>query len=826
MAAGAPALTRESFENTNRWQFSPGAEFPGASGRFEVVPEAAREGRLGARLQFDFSGGGNYVAATAQWPTPVPTNFNTLQFWVWRPAGNPVVLRCTDATGQTVQKPVTCPGGKWVCIQVPLNQWSGHWGGANDGRLHGPIGRMALLVENGEESTGAVLFDEMEFLERDNRPARVTYPGYEFKSEEGWSLRTEGSGGQTRLNGNQLTLDFSRGAQSIGLGLPDRSLLGTVEHLKLRVRGTAVGHPVRISLRTHFMTFQKVIGELAGAGEQELVTAAPPGEGWTWQGGENDGKLHGPLRLGDIQFAGSGRADQGQLELLGVEVEASCPPDKRCVIYAECRGSNTTTEFVATWRGLTEQPLAGRLHWVTRTWDGRELTRGSRPVSVPARAVAAGFSLLVQAPAGVRFLEAEFTLEIPGQDVAPAQAVWVAPPPTAGDTVLRPESPFGMGLYLYRYDASPRGLASLERAAQMARAAGVKWSREEFAWSRVEPRRGEFDWSFYDKMLEIAERNGISVYAIACYWAGWTKPYTEEGVRDYLRYLEAMVQRYRGRIKQYEIWNEPNIFFWQGPRELYAEMLKRSYAVVRRVDPQAQVLGLSTAGIDFKFIDQMMALQTPFDILTIHPYRRTLNDAEFIGDLKKVSDLVRLPDGRRRPVWLTEMGWATFAPHNTQRQDFEPNTLRAQAELIARSYLCAIVSGVEPRTFWYNFRNDGDDPIYFEHQMGIVFRDFRPKPAYATYAVLADLLRGQVLAEALPAGKGTFLQTFKPEAGGASRVIAAWNFKQDETVELPVLASATLINAVGERQSLPVVNGKARVTLRKGAPVYVLTESK
>ena len=41
---------------------------------------------------------------------------------------------------------------------------------------------------------------------------------------------------------------------------------------------------------------------------------------------------------------------------------------------------------------------------------------------------------------------------------------------------------------------------------------------------------------------------------------------------------------------------------------------------------------------------------------------------------------VVLPDGRRRPVWLTEMGWATHVPHNALGQDFQPNTQRAQAE--------------------------------------------------------------------------------------------------------------------------------------------------
>jgi hypothetical protein len=43
----------------------------------------------------------------------------------------------------------------------------------------------------------------------------------------------------------------------------------------------------------------------------------------------------------------------------------------------------------------------------------------------------------------------------------------------------------------------------------------------------------------------------------------------------------------------------------------------------------------------------MLELQAPFDVLTIHPYRRTLNDRAFLHDLLRVSDLVRRPDGTR-----------------------------------------------------------------------------------------------------------------------------------------------------------------------------------
>ena len=63
----------------------------------------------------------------------------------------------------------------------------------------------------------------------------------------------------------------------------------------------------------------------------------------------------------------------------------------------------------------------------------------------------------------------------------------------AGDPELHPESPWGMGVYLYRYGAG----AEMDRAASLAQAAGVKWSREEFSWGRIETQPGLLEHSFY-----------------------------------------------------------------------------------------------------------------------------------------------------------------------------------------------------------------------------------------------------------------------------------------------------------------------------------------
>jgi hypothetical protein len=829
-AAAETGAELEDFEGgyqPARWTFSNGAEFPGAKGSFERATEAAHEGQFGGKLTFDFTGGGNYVGAILQmpeWGAGSTGGWNGLRLWLNRPEGNDLIFRYTDSAGQTFQKPVECLAGRWVRVTIPFSEWVGHWGGADDGKVRGGPKMLALNVEHGLQTTGALLFDDLQLVNAQEAVARVSYPAYRFGPEEGWHTRADGNGGATRLNGRRWMADFSQGARWVSLGVPDHVLLGNVDKIRLRVRGSAKGQPVRLVLHTHFMTFQKTIGEFAGHGEQELVTDGPPGPGWEWHGGENDGKIHGPLRLGEIELGGGSSASPCMLEVLDVIVEASCPEERRCVLLAESHGTGKDSCFVAQARALSDTRLDGELHWVLRDWDGNEVGRGKQAASVPAKLEPVEFKLPIQEAqtARRRFLEAEISLDIPGQEVAPVRAAWVAGSNEKGDASLEPESPFGMGVYLNRYGGDAGGLALMERAAQMARDAGVKWSREDFSWGRIERQRGQFDWTYYDNLVACARHNGITVYAIAGYWTDWTKPYTPEGIEDYVRFLKVMVRRYQKEIKQWEIWNEPNIFFWQGPKDMYAQLLTKSYAAIKEIDPEAQVLGLSTAGIDQKFISRMLELQAPFDILTIHPYRTHLNDQAFIEDLKKVSDLVKLPDGERRPVWLTEMGWATHTPHNTLRQDFAPNTLRAQAEFIARSYLCAIVSGVEPKTFWYDFRNDGDDPIYFEHQMGIINNDFSRKPAYLAYATLTRVLRGKRLVGPVPAPQGVLAFRFKPTAGGSGETIVLWSPQADALVELPAAAERiTRINGIGEQSELQVQAGRASVGLKKGAPVYL-----
>ena len=482
----------------------------------------------------------------------------------------------------------------------------------------------------------------------DIKEVPFSYVVYKFQPAEGWKVTSKGEQGSTELKGKNLSLDFTKGAKSISLSPTPVSMLGRVEKIHLKVKGTTKDHPLHIYIQTHFMTFHKIVGNLTGPDIQDLEFDAPPGHDWLWQEGENDGEIHGPLRLLEIKIEGNNVSDKCDLDLISISVEGKIAESKLCVLTSECVSGNNPLAFRAKVRSISNKPLKGTLSWSVFTWDKQKVEEGKKEIKIAPDAIDNIYSIktgIKDTP--LKFAEIIFHLEIQGQSVPDADACWLAPDEVQNDTSLDPLTSFGMGAYLGRYHGR-----ELEMMALRAKESGVKWIREDFGWGDIETSKGKYSWAFTDSVVKIARKNGISVYAIAAYWPAWTKEYTKEGIDDYISFLKELVRHYKNDIHQWEIWNEPNIFFWQGPKEMYAELLMKSYVAIKDVDSTAQVLGISTAGIDFDFIQKMQDLQAPFDVLTIHPYRSELVESEFISQLKRAFDMAVLPGGKPRPVWI------------------------------------------------------------------------------------------------------------------------------------------------------------------------------
>lgn len=841
---------------SKNWIFGNGSEFPGAQGSFEVS-QADKPNNLKAdycgKLSFDFSGGGAYVAAQTRIDPLLLEEakgepFSALQLNLFRPEGTRFKIRLTDNSGQTFQKEIRSAPDEWSQISTTLDLWEVSWGGKNDGVFHGNPTAIALLVDKLELTRGAVLFDDVTLLTGEvQSQVSLTHSFRVCLPASHWNLY--GGGRETELavspaNESReqelpvLTLDFSGSSKNATLNFPQRTLPGITRQMKLKGKGDPAGLKITLHAYTHFMTFYKELSPTLTPEGFEFSTDMPPGNGWGYVGGENDGKIHGPLRLGRIEWRSS-ESKIYKLEDFDILLTSTALSDSVFMQYAKNTPSENEKELNFTWyaQSMAAEPLKGKLSYTLKNWNGDILQRAEREVTLAPKLENTSETFRTPLPENLNFLEAVFTFSAPGLRQEPAACTWLGNFPRNSDYSMDPHSPFGMGIYLYRLSTNQMG-----KVAQMAAQAGVKWSREEFNWGMLEPRKGEYNWPFFDHLVSTAESYGIQVYGIAAYWTGWTQPYTEQGIEDYLDYLRACVTRYRGRIKHWEIWNEPNIFFWQGSREMYAELLIRSYQMIKEIDPEIQVLGLSTAGIDFNFIDQMLKKETPFDILTIHPYRSVLVEETFINDLQKADRQINpSPEAPRRPIWNTEMGWATHTEHHMLRQDFTPNSERKQAEFLARTHLTTIASGVNPKNFWYNFRNDGDDPWYFEFNMGITRQDFSPKPAYAVFSVMTHVLKGTRFAKLVTLEDGTLAAAFLPSSPQESKtVVALWNpqfatvlpIKFEEGAKMKVDQSGLqinsaefsfekIVNAIGEENA-----DSSRISLPKGPPVYLILNKK
>ena len=469
----APARLIEDFDATWRsgaWQFSNGPEFPGAKGSFQRSKEAAHAGAFGGKLGFDFTGGGHYVAAILN--LKGAPEIREVRLWMKNPAGNHITFRYTDSTGQTLQKTAALPPhGGWTEIEFECWEWSGHWGGANDGIVHGPPAQIALLVENSGPKEGAVLIDDVGLVE--GKPVMPVWScvAAKFEPGEGWFSRGDAA---SQLKGKVWHFDFTRGGWA-WIGLPDRSLPGTPRQVRLRFQGDASGHTARLSFATHFMTFERNLGEarpVAGeAGVFEFATPAPPGDGWHWFGGENDGKLHGPLRITGFAIDGNNKRNAGDLELIDLRIDTACSPRRLVTLAADLREQEGKGQFVATLSSLCNRPLAGDLQYTIRNWAGKTIEENSRKVTVPAGAEP--WETVVPLPPGRhKFLEAEFSFVAQVRIFCPCKRITRRPskrPKVPRSPILRPPS-------AWAYTCTATGIGPRVSA---------KWN----AWPKWVPRR-------------------------------------------------------------------------------------------------------------------------------------------------------------------------------------------------------------------------------------------------------------------------------------------------------------------------------------------------
>lgn len=274
---------------------------------------------------------------------------------------------------------------------------------------------------------------------------------------------------------------------------------------------------------------------------------------------------------------------------------------------------------------------------------------------------------------------------------------------------------------------------------ELLAAAGFKWVRMDLFWHQIETKKGVYDFSAYDRLMAALQKHKIRPifildYGNDLYQSG--SPREPHSIEGFCNYVKAAVERYRGQGVVWEMWNEPNIFFWQ-PKPDVKQYIALALAVgktIRKVAPEEWYVGPATSGFDFGFLNACFdaGLLKYWDAVTVHPYRTSAPET-VVGDWTKLRELVRKYEPKREvPLISGEWGYSEL---------YSGLNLEKQAQYIARQYLVNLSCGVG-LSIWYDWKNDGTDPKEIEHHFGTVYHDLKPKPTYHSAKTLVESLRG------------------------------------------------------------------------------------
>lgn len=270
-------------------------------------------------------------------------------------------------------------------------------------------------------------------------------------------------------------------------------------------------------------------------------------------------------------------------------------------------------------------------------------------------------------------------------------------------------------------------------------------------WLLVEPGRGRWDYARLDAAVAAVPRD-VEILAVLMStpaWAsgvdpttavGWYDAYPPKDVADWAVFVGKTVERYKHRIRHWEVWNEENgVDFYRPAPDVkgYVAMLDAAYRAAKKADPRCVVVlgGLQMNGIiaspwsPVKVSNYLEDLYRAgagryFDVCNVHPY--VLPDegaARMMALLKDTRAVMARYGDADKPLWLTEVGCGTN----------EHDTAAAQARLLTETYRLARTDSGIARVCWFTLRDLRKGVVGPEDTMGLFALDWRKKPAYEAY---------------------------------------------------------------------------------------------
>lgn len=333
---------------------------------------------------------------------------------------------------------------------------------------------------------------------------------------------------------------------------------------------------------------------------------------------------------------------------------------------------------------------------------------------------------------------------------------------------VKPFSPFGIG----SCHVNNRSAEDNARWVPQMAAIGLHEYRTGMTgWSLVEPEEGKWNWTALDKQMTYLEEQGFRFGAMLYGNAKWNKldaPGTlpVNNISAWSKYATEVAKHVQGRVKHFEIWNEPpnGTGKDQTPAD-YAKLVVASYDAVKAVDPTA-LIGLAAKSAHVNYLEQVIqaGAKDHFDYIVLHPYEvlngiadNTGSEAVYMNIVPTVRKMLAAqnPAKVNVPIIFTELGSDSSKGADNQ------------AHALVKAYTMGIAQGVACIQ-WFEGRDGDSGP------MGLLDRQGNPRPSYTALAQMIQhfgqhpkylgwvLLIDKDYAFIFQGAKGTVLCTWTP----------------------------------------------------------------
>jgi hypothetical protein len=335
---------------------------------------------------------------------------------------------------------------------------------------------------------------------------------------------------------------------------------------------------------------------------------------------------------------------------------------------------------------------------------------------------------------------------------------------------------------------------------------GVRWIR---GFYQAEP----------DRVLAISEKSGYRMCGIFAWSPKGAKfSFPVKHLPEWEAWIVDLLQKTKGRVKHWEVWNEPPNFSESKDPKDYAKIVVSAYTTAKKVDPALQI-GLAAQSVNLNFLAQALDAGAAghFDYVTVHPYEvmdmvERGWEAQYMSLVPTIRKLLadKSPKQKDVPIIITEVG-TTVEKHLTQER---------QADQLVKAFVLSLAQGVK-RVHWFE-GIDGDSGPF-----GLIAGGDAKAPKRLSFTALTQLI--QHLGHA-PKPAGWLVQDGKHFAfafeGAAGPVFAAWTPK-GATSKLALGGKVRIVHprtgAVAEAEEVELSHAPVLIL---GAPAARLAEAR